>query len=247
MKTINFPLIWDYIKSYILPFLVLILIISQINSCGNEKAIAEISTKSELLEKQIEVKNGEIVSLTAQRDFNARLLSESEERVKQRDKKIASQEAQIAKNEAKARKDKEAIKKYDHKDFVNYFNEKFETNLAVLAPNGITLTEDMPLTVVNKLIDGDVAQANFKLQTEKYTELYNNYNDVTGQVTILKDENNKLASTLQETQGLLNESSELNKDAVKQLKKMKFKATVSQYMVPAALIGGIILGVVIAN
>lgn len=247
MKQINLPLIWDYIKSFILPILVIVLLINQFNSCGNEKKVAEIATKNELLEKQIEVNKGEIISLTAERDFNARLLSESDERVEQNEKEIAFLTAKIASNEAKAKKDKEAIKNYDHKDFVNYYNEKFETNLAALAPNGITLTEDLPLKVANKLIDGDVAQANFKLQKEKYTELYDNYNEITGQVTILKNENNKLAVALDETQGLLNESSELNKDAVKQLKKMNFKSKVSQYLVPVGIVAGFVAGIIIAK
>jgi hypothetical protein len=247
MKNINYALIWDYIKSFILPILVVILLISQFNSCGNERKVAEIATRNQLLEEEIEVKKGENEALKAQRDFNARLLSESDERVEQNEKQIAKLTAKINANEAKARKDKEAIKNYDHKDFVNYYNEKFETNLAVLSPNGITLTEDMPLTVANKLIDGDVAQANFKLQTEKYTQLFANFNELTGQVTILKDENEKLVVALDKTENLLDKSNELNEDAVKQLKKMKFKAKVSQYLVPVGILAGFVAGIVIAK
>jgi hypothetical protein len=110
MKQINLPLIWDYIKSFILPILVIILLISQFNSCGNEKKVAEISTRNELLEEEIQVVKGENVSLKAQRDFNARLLSESDERVEQNEKQIAELTAKINTNEIKARKDKEAIK-----------------------------------------------------------------------------------------------------------------------------------------
>jgi hypothetical protein len=247
MKQINLPLIWDYIKSFILPILVIILLISQFNSCGNEKKVAEISTRNELLEEEIQVVKGENVSLKAQRDFNARLLSESDERVEQNEKQIAELTAKINANEIKAKKDKEAIKNYNHKDFVNYYNKKFETNLAVLAPNGITLTEDLPLIVANKLIDGDVAQANFKLQTEKYTQLYDNFNEITGQVTILKDENEKLVVALDKTENLLDKSNELGEDAVKQLKKMKFKAKVSQVLVPVGIAVGIITGIIIAK
>lgn len=247
MKQINLPLIWDYIKSFILPILVVILLISQFNSCGNEKKVAEISTRNELLEEEIQVVKGENVSLKAQRDFNARLLSESDERVEQNEKQIAELTAKINANEIKAKKDKEAIKKYDHKDFVNYYNKKFETNLAVLAPNGITLTEDMPLIVANKLIDGDVAEANFKLQTEKYTKLFDNFNELTGQVTILKDENEKLVVALDKTENLLDKSNELGDDAVKQLKKMKFKAKVSQVLVPVGIVAGFVAGIIIAK
>jgi hypothetical protein len=247
MKNINYALIWDYIKSFILPIIVVILLISQFNSCGNEKKVAELSTRNELLEEDIEVVKGENVTLKAQRDFNARLLSESDERVEQNEKQIAHLTAKINANEIKARKDKEAIKNYNHKDFVNYYNEKFETNLAVLAPNGITLTEDMPLTVANKLIDGDVAQANFKLQKEKYTDLYNNFNELTGQVTILKDENEKLSVALDKTENLLDKSNELNNDAVKQLKKINFKSKVSQYLVPVGIAVGFVAGFVIAK
>jgi hypothetical protein len=92
-----------------------------------------------------------------------------------------------------------------------------------------------------------VAQANFKLQTEKYTQLYDNFNEITGQVTILKDENEKLVVALDKTENLLDKSNELGEDAVKQLKKMKFKAKVSQVLVPVGIAVGIITGIIIAK
>ena len=174
-------------------------------------------------------------------------MSESDERTEKAEKEITRLNGLIATNTAKGQKEKEIVKDYDNEAFAGYFNTKYQTNKAVSDLNGVMLQNGLPLLVVNDLIDGDVSEANLKITRQMLEKSFEKSNELTGQITILKDENNKLAVTLDETQGLLNESSELNKDAVKQLKKMKFKATVSQYMVPAAIIGGIILGVVIAK
>jgi len=247
MTQINFSLIWDYIKSFIFPIVVVILLISQFNSCGNEKKVAEIATKFEILENEHSILKADNIVLKTERDKNKKLLSESDERIIIKDREIAILKAEIFENNANAEKQKKAVKDYDNEAFAKYYNDRYKTNKAKAKLESVELKTGLPLLITNDLINGDVAKANFKLQTESYSKLYENYNELTGQITILKDENIKLVNANENANALLDKSAKLNEDSVKQLKKMKFKAKVSQYLVPVGIAAGFVAGIIIAK
>jgi hypothetical protein len=246
MKTINYPLIWDYVKAYIFPILLIILLVNYCTSqpspqvavdkanfqrLKQNNAILQERVKSVLYQSKIKIKEVKAKdSLIALRELERDNLK---------------QQLDVVIIDAKVQRNK--IASLDNKGFATYYNERFKTNTAIVTDKGIELTKDLPTKVASSLIDGDVAKAELGITRKILENEFEKSNLLTGQVAILKEDNVRLNLGLNETIGQNSELLELAGSQNKSIKKLERKQKISGILVPVGVAVGFALGVIFAN
>jgi hypothetical protein len=158
MKTINLPLIWDYVKSYVLPFLVIILFFNQCNDDKVQLAKNEaksVKEKNAILERTTINANKKIAELYGN-------IGQLEKDLKASNAKTSDLTAQLNKVVSKGQKDLKRFQNADNKAWASYFKEKYNNSVTY---NDVSL--NMPTELVslvgNDLIKGDIAKAEVKI------------------------------------------------------------------------------------
>jgi hypothetical protein len=154
MKTINYPLIWDYVKSYVLPLLVIILFFNQCNDDKVQLAKNEaksVKDKNAILERTTINANNKIAELYEN-------IGQLKKDLKASNDKTSDLTAQLNKVASKGKKDLKRYENADNKAWASYFKEKYNNSVSY---NDVTL--NMPTQLVslvgNDLIKGDIAKA----------------------------------------------------------------------------------------
>jgi hypothetical protein len=158
MKQINLPLIWDYIKSYGLPILVVVLLFNQCNNNEAQLAKAEyksVQDKNAILERTTINANKKIAELVQN-------LHTLENDLKQSEAKTIDLKAQLSKVVSKGKKDLKRFENADNKAWSGYFKEKY--NIASSYTDiDLTMPTQLVANIGNDLIKGDVAKAEVKI------------------------------------------------------------------------------------
>lgn len=246
MKTINYPLIWDYVKAYIFPLLLIILLISHCNNKPNPQIAVDKANFERLKENNV-ILQERVKSVLYQSKITNKEVRAKDSLIALRELERDNLQQQLDQVKSKGIVQRAKISNLDNKGFAEYYNERFKVNTALVTSNGVELTKDLPVKVASSLIDGDVAKAELGITRKMLENEFEKSNLLTGQVTILKEDNVRLSLGLNETINQNSELLDLASSQNKSIKKLERKQKISGVLVPVGIAVGFALGVIFAN
>ena len=197
MKKINLPLLWDYAKSYVIPVLLIILVINQ---CSNTQSVQVAVNKAnfERLKENNVILSEKVKSVLYQSKITNKEVQAKDSLIALRELERDNLKQQLDAVIIAGKKKKSKLNNLDNNGFANYYNERFKVNNALVTSNGVELTKDLPTKVASDLIDGDVAKAQLGITRKMLENEFDKSNLLTGQVTLLKDDNQLLNIALKD-------------------------------------------------
>jgi hypothetical protein len=242
MKTINLPLIWDYVKSYVLPFLLIILLFRQCNN--NEVQLAKSESKSvkeqnAILERTAINANEKIAELYG---INEQL----EKDLQRSNAKTNDLTAKLNKVVSKGQKDLKRFENADNKAWAGYFKEKYNTSVTY-SDVSLTMTSQLVTQIGNDLIKGDIAKAEVKIykslldesdyKISVYESLVTNKDDIINEKDVI------IETVAEQRDNLQTLADNQLKDLIKAERGKKLNRT----LIAIGVAGGFVAGVLLAN
>jgi hypothetical protein len=240
MKTINLPLIWDYVKSYVLPLLVIILFFNQCNDDKVQLAkndAKSVKEKNAILERTAISANKKIAELYY---INEQL----EKDLQRSNAKTSDLTAKLNKVTSKGQKDLKRYENADNKAWAGYFKEKYNTSVNY-NDSSLNLPTNLVPKVGNDLISGDVAKAEVKIYKSLLDEsdykiaVYESL--VTNKDEIIKEKDIIIETVAEQRDNLQTLADKQLKDLIKAERANKRNKSLLIIGVASGLVAGVLL------
>jgi hypothetical protein len=233
------------IKLYISIFLLLLLVVGSCYNTSRLEGQAEI-LKQQIIKKDSIIKSKEEKLLVLQ-DSLKKDNEKREERIKNYENKINIIFNKLSQIEEKNKKDKEEIKKWNNTNYVNFFKDYFKSNHINEVPDGIEFKKDIPEKMAIVIFDKERYQ-NESIEKDNIIEEKDNIIEEKDGIILNKD------NEINSQNNLLDDYREKHKlddvykgNLEKQNSRLKTQQLFYKIAIPVGLVGGTILGVLIAK
>lgn len=215
-----------------------------VHNCASNKE-KELNGENKQLKEQLKKQKEEL----AVQEENRKTLKDSFSR---EIKKIKEKEEILAENnrnlqnkvvslQEKLKQSKQTISNYTYKQSSSAFNARYGEGSSVFTDSSVNLLKNTPQKTLSELAEKDVLQGELKIKDEIIINKDSIIDGKNKVIDLREKEIVEAEKTISMQKETLETSEKLNDNAQKQIKQLKVKNTVKTLLIPAAIIGTILI------